>query len=527
MTSLQLDAVGRNKKLAAMCGALTLASLASPVCATSPAETCCSALASQRGLQAKIYYPNTTLYSDRMSTYWSLSAALDPWCVAQPEGAKDVSSIVKTLAANDCPFGIRGGGHGFFALSNSVAEGVTIDLGYLNTTKYDAATKIASVQPGSHWQEVYDTLSPQGVTVAGGRAGTVGVGGFLSGGGNSFYAASHGMACDTVANFEVVLADGCVVNANADENPDLFSALKGGSGNFGVVTRFDMYAIEFPNATDPAIWGGILIYDLSAGDALIDAMVSFTEAAAGDRNTSSILYWAYLPALGGMVLNAALENTLGVENPPAAEVYLNVSGITSNTMRRADLAVITSELGAGQPAGFRNDWRTLGFGNDARVMRFAVAAHEFAVAQLNATMTPDSGFNTLCMFQPLNNVIARHGAEKGGNVMGLDYWMDGGDGIMFLATLAVNGAENEANAAPIMKNWTDSVAAYADELGVGWGWHYLNYASPDQDPLASVGPENIASLQAASAKYDPHGVFQRLRTSGFKIPQRVEWLGSE
>lgn len=383
------------------------------------------------------------------------------------------------------------------------------------------------MQPGSHWQEVYDTLSPQGVTVAGGRAGTVGVGGFLSGGGNSFYAASHGMACDTVANFEVVLADGCVVNANAGENPDLFRALKGGSGNLGVVTRFDMYAIEFPHATDPAIWGGILIYDLSAGDALIDAMVQFTGAAAGDRNTSSILYWAYLPALGGMVLNAALENTLGIENPPAAEVYLNVSGITSNTMRRADLTVITNELGAGQPAGFRNDWRTLGFQNDARVMKYAVAAHDYAVGQLNATMTPDSGFNTLCMFQPLNNIIARHGVEKGGNVMGLDYWMNGGDGIMFLATLAVNGAENEANAAPIMKNWTDSVAAYADELGVGWGWHYLNYASLDQDPLASVGPENIASLQAASAKYDPRGVFQRLRTSGFKIPPGVEWLGSE
>lgn len=384
------------------------------------------------------------------------------------------------------------------------------------------------MQPGSHWQEVYDALSPQGVTVAGGRAGTVGVGGFLSGGGNSFYSASHGMACDTVANFEVVLADGRVVDANAGENADLFRALKGGSGNLGVVTRYDMRAVEFPNATDPSIWGGILVFDPAAGDALIDAMVSFTGAAAGDRNTSSILFWAYAPALGGMVINVALENTLGVENPPAAEVYLNVSGATSNTMRRADLTVVTKELGSGQPPGFRNIWRTLAFGNDARVMRFAVAAHEFAVGQLNASMTPDSEFNTLCMFQPLNSVIARNGADNGGNVMGLDYWMaDGSDGIMFLTTLAVNGAENEARAAPIMRNWTDSVAAYADELGVGWGWHYLNYAAPDQDPLATVGPDNIALLQAASAKYDPEGVFQRLRTSGFKIPQGVEWLGSE
>lgn len=473
-----------------------------------------------------------------MASYWSASAALAPWCVAQPTVAEDVSTILKTLVANNCPFGVRGGGHGSFGGSNSVADGVTIDFGMLapgqttakkqpgkltrtigniNATTYDATTKIASVRPGAHWQEVYDTLSPLGATVAGGRSGAVGVGGFVGGGGNSFYSASHGMACDTVQNFEVVLANGTIVNANAAENSDLFRALKGGSGNFGLVTRFDMYAIEFPDVENPVIWGGLLEYDVSAGDDVLDAMVSFTDNAANDQNTTSIIIWAYKPSVG-LVLHVALENTVGTENPAAADGYLGVSGIKSNTLRKDELTVITAELGSGQPPGLRNIWFTLLIQNDADVMRYVTEAHEYALGQLSETMSADSEFNTLCMFQPMNHIIAQHGAERGGNVMGLDAALDGENGIMFLATLAVLGQDNEALALPIMQNWTDSVAAYSAAAGDSFDWHYLNYAYANQDPLAKAGSDSVAVMQAVSAKYDPDGVFQKLRTSGFKIP---------
>lgn len=123
------------------------------------------------------------------------------------------------------------------------------------------------------------------------------------------------------------------------------------------------------------------------------------------------------------------------------------------------------------------------------------------------------------MFQPINNVIAQHGVANGGNVMGLDEDLDGANGIMFLATLAVLGADNEVNGLPIMQNWTDSVQEYAKASGTSYGWHYLNYAFSNQNPLGrgSAGSEAVAKMQAASAKYDPDGVFQTLRKSGFKI----------
>ena len=174
-----------------------------------------------------------------------------------------------------------------------------------------------------------------------------------------------------------------------------------------------------------------------------------------------------------------------------------------------------------------NIWFTLSFKNDARVMKYAAEQHSVAVRQLAKVLSPNSTFNSMCAFQPLNKIIAEHGVRSGGNVMGLDYWMarqdSGGNGILFLAQLSVQGDEDEKKAFPIMENWTNLVEAYAKKLGVGWGWKYLNYAGKGQNPLAlsSVGPDAFKKLAAASRKYDPNSAFQRLRGSGFKL-SRVE-----
>jgi FAD/FMN-containing dehydrogenase len=223
----------------------------------------------------------------------------------------------------------------------------------MNGTTYDPQTEIASILPGGPWQEVYETLAPHGVIVTGGRAGTVGVGGFLTGGGNSFHAASHGMACDTVVNFEVVLANGSIVNANANQNADLWVALKGGSANLGLVTRFDLRVIKFPDATKPDIWGKFISFDLADGDNVIDAMVNFTEHAHLDQNTSSIMFFGHIPAAGGMVLNLGLENTKGIVDPPAVTGYLNAGKILFTTSSVVPMADIVRSENPGQVAGVR------------------------------------------------------------------------------------------------------------------------------------------------------------------------------
>ena len=219
-----------------------------------------------------------------------------------------------------------------------------METGFFNETTYDEETKIASLGPGGHWGDVYDTLTPYGVTVPGGRAGSVGIGGFLLGGGNSFHSGTHGFGCDQVKNFEVVLADGSIVDANEKENADLWKSLKGGSGNFGLVTRYDLYAIEFEDKSKPEIWGGLVGFEYEQTEPIIDAFIDFTENVGEDPASSSIMGWGYNPAAGGFSIRLVLDNVNNEPYPAAFDNYLSVDGQTSSTLRSGTMSNITTEL---------------------------------------------------------------------------------------------------------------------------------------------------------------------------------------
>lgn len=152
-------------------------------------------------------YPDSELYDERIESYWSEAAQLTPTCIIQPldagEVAKTVTTLVQTNDTYPCKFAVRSGGHTTWAGANNIIDGVTIDLGNMNSTTYHAENSTAAVLPGARWLSVYQTLDKQNIAVAGGRAGTVGVAGLILGGGNSFYAGRKGMVCDNVANFQV------------------------------------------------------------------------------------------------------------------------------------------------------------------------------------------------------------------------------------------------------------------------------------------------------------------------------------
>jgi FAD/FMN-containing dehydrogenase len=149
---------------------------------------------------------------DRTTSYWSISAQLAPYCIVQPTSTSDVVKVVNTLVKGaSCSltkFAVRSGGHTVWAGSANINNGVTIDLGLMKTVTLDTTAAVVSIQPGARWMNVYGVLDPLGWTAPGGRAGSVGVAGFLTGGGNSFFAARKGFACDNVKNFEIVTAAG-------------------------------------------------------------------------------------------------------------------------------------------------------------------------------------------------------------------------------------------------------------------------------------------------------------------------------
>lgn len=168
------------------------------------------------GLQSRILLPKDAEYTTRINSYWCNNAKLNPACILQPRSATEVSKAIKALAQSRQAFAVRAGGHMNWAGSNNINAGVTIDLGFLNSTRYDPDTQTSRLGPGAKWKDVYAELGNHGRTVVGAREAECGVGGFLLGGGNTFHTPSHGFACDNVVAYEVVLADGRIITADAE-----------------------------------------------------------------------------------------------------------------------------------------------------------------------------------------------------------------------------------------------------------------------------------------------------------------------
>lgn len=161
--------------------------------------------------------------------------------------------------------------------------------------------------------------------VPGGREGQVGIGGLLTGGGKTFYTCRVGFACDQVVNYEVVLADGSIVNANDTTNPDLFRVLKGGSNNFGIVTRFDM--TTFPSKD---IWDGSAILPKQAAPAVVDAFVDFCRNLTATPDSHVLAMWLRLPGMPDHILHMVLTSLDGEENVKSLEKFMAIPNAQKN-----------------------------------------------------------------------------------------------------------------------------------------------------------------------------------------------------
>ncbi len=160
-----------------------------------------------------------------------------PGLVVLCKGTADVVAAVDFARERGIEVTVRGGGHSVAGLS-STDGGMVIDLAPMNGVLVDKNEKLAYVQGGALWADVDREGQLYGLSTPGGVVSDTGVAGLTLGGGYGWLRRTYGLSCDNVVAYEVVTADGRVLNASADENPDLYWALRGGGGNFGIVTRF-------------------------------------------------------------------------------------------------------------------------------------------------------------------------------------------------------------------------------------------------------------------------------------------------
>ncbi|KAF4962282.1 hypothetical protein FSARC_9635 [Fusarium sarcochroum] len=459
------------------------------------------------GLESRILTPTDAEFSARQESYWSNSAKIKPACIVQPRTPEEVAAVVKALVAAGQNFAVRSGGHTNWAGSNNIEDGVTVDLVHLNEVTFDTSNETAAIGPGCKWRQVYAELSKHGRAVAGGREGNVGVAGLLLGGGNAFYTARQGFGCDNVVAYQVVLASGDIVVADENNNTDLFRVLKGGSSNFGIVTKFTMKTLK----TD-RVWGGMTFFPKQVIPGAIEALSGFTDTVANDINSNLVCIFTHMPDFKDIVVATLYANMEGVEKPKVYEKWLALPEIMS-TVKDTTISEMAFEYNI--PANYYDTWFTSCFKNDIRIITKASELHDKLVQELKEFI-PDGNFITQCLFQPLPTLFGQRCVEAGGNVMGVERHKS--NGILFLAVVMANTPEQEAFARPKVQAWIQEVREFAATIeGGNLEWTYLNYADKSQDPLGSYGAENIKKMKDAAAKYDPEEVFQKLVPGGFKI----------
>jgi FAD/FMN-containing dehydrogenase len=192
---------------------------------------------------------------DGARAIWNGAIDRRPACIARCTEVADVTAAVRFARDHELEIAVRGGGHNV-AGTAVCDEGIVVDLSAMRAVRVDPAARTASVQGGALWGDVDAETQIHGLATTGGIVGHTGVAGLTLGGGIGFLMRKHGLTVDNLLAAEVVTADGEIVRASADEHPDLFWALRGGGGNFGVVTsfRFALHPVGPAVMAGPVFW---------------------------------------------------------------------------------------------------------------------------------------------------------------------------------------------------------------------------------------------------------------------------------
>jgi FAD/FMN-containing dehydrogenase len=218
-------------------------------------------------LPGRVTQPGDAAYDQNRAVLFDPADCL-PAALVRAASPADVSHVIGFTRQHGLDLAIRGGGHSGSG-HGTVDGGIVIDLRELDEVVVDEPTATAWVGGGTTVGAVLKALEPHGLVIGFGDSGDVGVGGIVTGGGVGYLSRLYGTTVDSVLAAEVVLADGRIVTASPDSEPDLFWAIRGGGGNFGVLTR-----IQFQARKLPAFTGGMMVLPGTA-----DAIAAFTAAA--------------------------------------------------------------------------------------------------------------------------------------------------------------------------------------------------------------------------------------------------------
>ena len=222
----------------------------------------------ENGLAGSVVGPGDPSY-ETARRVWNHTIDKWPALVVRAASTDDVARTVRFARSEGRPIAVRGGGHSVAGFS-TCDDGIVLDLSQLNDVALDAKSQRAFAGGGTRWKDFDAATQQHGLATTGGLVSSTGIGGLTLGGGFGHLVRKYGLTCDNLLSAEVVTADGTVVHASESQNPELFWALRGGGGNFGVVTRFELDL----HPVGPIVLGGPIFYP---GDQAIDVMTGWRD----------------------------------------------------------------------------------------------------------------------------------------------------------------------------------------------------------------------------------------------------------
>jgi FAD/FMN-containing dehydrogenase len=245
-----------------------------------------SADALRKGLSGDVLLPEQPGYEEARRVF---NGMIDrrPAVIARCASTADVVRAVEVARERGLVVAVRGGGHSVTGLS-TCDDGLVIDLSGLKAISVDPEARTARAGGGVLWGEFDAATQAHGLHTPGGRVTTTGLGGFTTGGGYGWTSSKHGLACDNLVSVEVVLADGTVVRASEQEHSSLFWGIRGGGGNFGVVTEFEFRL----HPLGPIVLAGLAMFPIERAAAVLRGWRDCADAGPDELSSACVVLTA-------------------------------------------------------------------------------------------------------------------------------------------------------------------------------------------------------------------------------------------
>lgn len=428
-------------------------------------------------LRGPLLSPGTEVYEAARHVF---NGMIDrrPALIAQCLGASDVQVVIDYARTHDLPVAVRGGGHNV-AGHGTCDGGVLIDFSRMRTVRVDAESRTVRADPGCTWTDFDTETAALGLATTGGTVGSTGIGGLTLGGGLGFLMGTYGLSCDNLVSADLVTADGKLLTVSDRSHSDLFWGIRGGGGNFGVVTSFQ-YRIHSVGT----LLGGLVLYP---ADHARDALELFRATCMDAPDELSCAFAMIALPDGAMVAAiAACFNGPIADGEPLLEPLRRLGPPIDDgirPMRYPEVQRTFAEI----PFGLHNYWK----GHFIREMTNDV---------VDATM---AAFETMTSQHSAILIEAPHGAVHRVPTNATAF---GQRDARFNASALAIWEPSEASDRHV--GWT---RAYADAVAPFATGGYVNYLGDDasaDDVRAAYGEERFRQLTALKTKYDPANMFR-------------------